>query len=520
MLKRVLIQCVLVMCISVMGLAAGAQEESLSQDTGDIYFYTHTILFPEAVGFNLVVALPSSDIARLTLTLFLPEQAPLVIEVNARQHAIYDQEFTELVYIWENPPDSPVGMLAQVNYQWVVISIRDRVSQAADTFLFGDTRAEWLRDAADDGHLNFTAPEGVLDVNVLRNSVRDVYALLAKNTGSSPNFNILLYPPALSLEFCVANADGQAVLVEPVSKREVRCDDNMAQTVFAAAGYNVLQLPSPLLGIDDRAVLVEFLIERFYAGAWQGKNVPAWFKTGLAQFYLPTLKPELLTLVRPAARNNRLFTLEQMAAGPDITRPDVFALWRAQSYGMVVYIASEIGVPGLFELAGDVENAASFADAYQRATGKPLAALLPAWQNWIFRDAAVAAYAYHPYLAETPVPAPTRTPSPFPPTATSTYTPSYTPSATATYTPTPTVTGVLSATPLPTNTPRPTNVPPTPSITPRPPGSLIDTPTPIPAAPAAGQVNANSGLYVGIVVFIFALLAVLIVVYMRVTRSR
>jgi hypothetical protein len=128
----------------------------------------------------------------------------------------------------------------------------------------------------------------------------------------------------------------------------------------------------------------------------------------LAEFYLPTLRTSLLETARRASRNNLLFTLDEMNTLPD----EQLELWRAQSYGMVLYIAQQIGVQNLFELARD---SATFTTAYETAMGQPLTRLTGNWERWIFTNAAENAYAYNPHMAVTATPTMTPTPTEPPP---------------------------------------------------------------------------------------------------------
>jgi hypothetical protein len=152
--------------------------------------------------------------------------------------------------------------------------------------------------------------------------------------------------------------------------------------------------------------------------------------------------------------------------------------WSAQSYGMVLYMAEQLGVDGLFNLASSLSADNALAEAYAEATDSTLSGLISAWSSWLFTPQAVSAYGYSPYLPTTATPTVTMT---FTPTITPTFTPSLTPTIT------PSVTGILSPTPRP-----PTIVPPTPtpSLTSRPAGSV---PNPITTPTAAPETTAAAG---------------------------
>ena len=176
-------------------------------------------------------------------------------------------------------------------------------------------------------------------------------------------------------------------------------------------------------------------------------------------------------------------------------------LWQAQSDAMLLYIADQIGLDALYQLARAAEP---FDTAYASAVGQPLDALLPNLSRWIFTEPAVGAFSVSPYQQETPTPTHTAT-------ATQTLTPTVTHTPTVTLTPS--VTGTLS--PTPSATPRPTNtpIPPPPSVTPRPAGSLF-TPTPIPAPNVLQQPMGRFA----IVTFLLLLLAILALLYWILSR--
>jgi hypothetical protein len=278
----------------------------------------------------------------------------------------------------------------------------------------------------------------------------------------------------------------------------------MAELIFNFSGYHLID--SSRANSAQEAIVAD-LTDSFYQASWGNKAVPEWFRAGLQQFYSPSPKTSLLPLVLTAARNDRLFALSEMSAAP-VRDVDV---WRAQSYGMVLYIASQRGVPALFRLANEIGTAETFEAAYQSAVGQPLNMFLANWERWIFTQDAAVAFAYTPYQANTPTPTPTSSPTPFPATETPTLT--FTP----TFTVTATVTGNLSPTPLPTRTLTPTGQPGTPTVTPRPAGSL-NTPTPLPVQ-SVTPVDSSVRI-VGIGIIILLLVIIIGMLYRRWFRTR
>ncbi|MBC7870308.1 MAG: hypothetical protein H7Y09_05665, partial [Chitinophagaceae bacterium] len=331
----------------------------------------------------------------------------------------------------------------------------------------------------------------------------DVYNLLAQNRGERPDFNVILFNDALPISPCSEGENGTLVVTDLQTGDDYVCDPSRLESIFASIGYAPLQSATfDRADLEDK--LVSFMVERFYPALWLNNRMPDWFKFGLTQFYLPRGKPGYLALLQSVARGNRLYTLSEMEAGSAEDE-----IWQAQSYGMVLYIAHQVGVDRLFGLANIAEESTSFAETYQQVVGLSLNTLLPNMGNWIYTDTAQSDFFYTPYLAATSQPTPSRTITPFPPTAT------YTPSATATDTPTVTVTGILSATPLPSLTPSATGTAAPASVTPRPASSLY-TPTPLPIATVQ---NADSGsnntLALGVIGLIFLVFVILTIIYLR-----
>jgi hypothetical protein len=257
-------------------------------------------------------------------------------------------------------------------------------------------------------------------------------------------------------------------------------------------------------GASAEDLITAKLVREFYTPLWNGKAVPEWFLAGLEQLYSPTPKNPLLSPVQQAARAGTLLTL------PEMELADESALWRAQSFGMMLYLFDQLGMRGVFDLAR--VDAEDFPTAYESAIDTPLTALIPAWSQWIFSRSAESLYGITPYQPPTPLPSPTLTPST---TRRPTLTPSptFTPSLAAT----PTPRGVRTYTPPPTVTPSETLPPPPPTVTPRPPGSL----QPLTPTPTALQVTLSQpGVQAGAITFLLLLLGLLVFVFIRLGNRR
>ncbi len=485
----------LMLCIALLFTPVGAQEPTWQPQQDYIIGWMAEAIFPQAMRFTVTLGRPTSDLSTVTLTIS-PEGLPAVqVTLNPAEAAILTEPYSELAYIWNIPRDTPPHLFSDVTFQWRIVSSQNEVAQIEDTFVFTDQWVEWERD--EDSRLAFTAPVGSPSLSRLRRDLSPVYELLSANVGRAPSFNLLLYTEDLSPDVCFRNDEGDLVAVGPLSGVAVPCDPTMADRLFDASGFDVVALAGTH---STQEAIAAYLTDSFYAPIWGDRQIPAWFRAGLQQFYAPSSKSSLLPVILTAARNERLFSLQEMDPAPN----DDVDVWRAQSYGMVLYIAEQVGVPELIDLANDLGAAETFEAAYQAAVGKSLTTLLVNWERWIFTDDAATAFSYTPYLVSTPTPTVTPSQTPFPATTTPTVTLTPTPTVTAT------VTGVLSPTRLPTRTLTPTDPPPTPSVTPRPAGSL-NTPTPVTGVQTSAPMNdtartAGIGAVILLVVVIVGLL--------------
>jgi hypothetical protein len=530
-MKRKWIVLVAAACLLIFPVLSQAAQS----DENFILSSSSEVLFPQAIRFNVVVSRAFNDINTAVLTIQPQGQAPITIPINLDDAAVVRDPYTELAYIWTIPRDNPPRLFEQVTFTWRLVTNRDEVAELENGLTFTDQRATWEQEIDSAGQLSLTipalgpSPESVIvssteiqtgitpkpvtsagepaigivvtvspaagvesvtsqigftpsgpqptvdsqessGVRLLSADLQPVYDALSENTGRDLSLNFLVYTDAFPVG-CTSNSESQPVTRGPISGIEIPCDESLAAAIIRASGYELLQSESSSLNQIESTVVYE-MVARFYETAWQGKAIPDWFQSGLKQFYAPNLKTAFYPTLERAARNNTVLRLNDTASINT-------GLWRAQSYGLVLYIADQIGVPGLFRLAN--VDADTFPSAYQSAMGKPLSTLLNDWQRWIFTERAVTAFSFTAYQGATATPTATRTLSPTPSaTATSTFTPTFTA----------TVTGVLSATPSPTRTPTRTLTPEPATLTPRPAGSL-NTPTPIPT-PVVNPISSLS----------------------------
>lgn len=497
---------VLLIGVVLLALPAAAQEEELPLSEGFIFNWETEIIYPMGVRFWVMWSRPPEGLRGVTLTVEVDGYEPETIEVDWDEPISSGPSHVELAYVWAAPDNAALRLFSdeEITFEWNAVDDAGLTGRVRDVVMFRDQRVNWVQNDDPLGRINLTVSADGPSPRQIRQNVLLPYNLMSANVGAVPQFNILLYPADTDPSGCTIIQDektGGEVLaaVGPVSGDWLPCDPQRSAAIIAASGLEVVQTGS---SGGAQAALVRFLTERFYEPFWGEADVPDWFLNGLAWFYQPASKTMLMLSVRDAARVERLLPLEQMAAAQNET------LWNAQSFAMVLYIADQIGVDGLFELASAVRSAESFTAAYAAATGQPLSALLPNLRQWVFTREADSAFNYTPYQPETPTPLPSLTNTPFPPTATDT------PPPTATMTVTPSVTGVLSPTPSRTPTATVTLTPAPPTVTPRPAGSLF-TPTPVPVNLLENPVNR-----VGVISVLLMVLAIIILVYWLISRRR
>lgn len=482
-------------CLLVLAGSAQAQETTPQPEQNYIQSWTNEVIFPQAVRFSIILNRPASELASLVLAIRPQGRSPVGVEVDLKS-AVVSEPYSEFAYIWAIPGSAPPRLFQDIRVEWQATARDGEKARVEDQFAFTDQRVKWAR--LQESPISLTIPAGNAEspenvVGLLRRDLQPVYDLLAKNTGHADSFNLIVY--ADLLPGCEWSRLNEPIATGPVSDTVVACDLSLADKIFAASNLIVVRSQSSGFNAIESA-LIETLVRRFYN--WQ--KAPDWFTAGVAAFYGISPRSADLPRLIAAARNDRLFSMGDMNHMPEGADQ---ALWLAQSYGMVLYIARQIGVQGLFDLARDARTAESFNTVLESALRQPLASLLPNWEQWIFTSQAASAFNITPYQDATATPAPTNTATPTPtPTATNTVPP----------TATPTPLGFLpTMTPVPTLRPSRTPTLPPPTVTPRPPDSLF-TPTPAPAMPLAVIIDSPAGI-LGVVAIVLIVIAILVLLF-------
>lgn len=477
-----------------------------------IFDWQEEVIYPEGIWFKLVVDRPLDEIATISLTLAVSGEAtPRVIDFGTILESVeVSDPFTDIELLWRVPQNNPIPLLSRVDYNWTVILQSEESEDVPGVTAYippGQDDLAWTLSPGPTNAINFIIPVAIgATTDVVRTNLRFTYERLSDQIGTRPTFNYALTSPEFSLDPCAA----QEVVVGVRSGVEVDCRDGLVDAVLRDMGFASVELPS-LDAFTIQGRLVQDIVSGFYANAWQGSDVPAWFRVGFAYFYTPEDKRGLLLQTQSAIRSGTLLTLNQM-----VERDTLDTLtWDSQAYTMVLYIADQAGVDGLERLAQgepplEGQPVRSFAERYAQITGQELGGLLPTLENWALSEVAERGASLDLYRGPTLVPTPTASNTPFPPSPTPTFT--HTPTAT----PTPTVTGFLTATPLPTLTPIPTATPGDPTITPLPADFVFPTappPTPAPVSASTsddGSTDQTLGIFLlGAAVVLGAAIAVI-----------
>ncbi len=457
--------CLLTLGFFIWGTVSLAQEATPTLDS-TIYASVADVVFPMQTYGELVIDLPASEVARVTLTINAPNNAPVVINFPGDEPFFFAKEYVEVRYVWQIPPQTPPPLFSEIVLQWQIVTTRDREIFQEESVMYTDKRVNWQTIELEDTSISLTVPDDWRVGRTLESQILPLYTRLREHTGNAPRLNLLVYPSNVPVG-CDVDAEGKPVVVftRKLEVQTIACDVATAQRSIRNGGYETLAVPNETFFFD---ALQDALIQGAYAPVWQNSNVSAWLQTGMRRFYKPFGVSTLFDL-RQTLRLQRAFTLSEMLQPAPEGKE---LLWGNQAHSMVLFLADTFGVPTLIDLArGDAEE--SFESRFLALSGASTEGLVVAWQAWLYNIRAEQTYGYNVFALTTLTP---------------TVTPSTTPTRLrATALPTATPTTEATVTPTLTRTPRP----PTPTITPLPAESFSLRPTAIPNAPTTN--NSNTG---------------------------
>jgi hypothetical protein len=462
---------------------------------GIIFSADADVFFPSGVRFSTIILRRPEEITLLSLTIEREGQPAQTLDLDPEEAREESEPNPLFAYFWEFTAETTPRLFEEISYRWTVRSVFNEVNTASGVFQFTDPRLLWQQRNDEGRRFDLTLRTGI-NIATLGRSLDEVYNLMAANTGERPSFDIMLYDDDFDPQGCFQNEENEWVVANATNTLTLPCTDpSLARSLFTRDGYTVLSARSEDFA-DIQNVITRHFMTTFYAPFWSSSSSPpSWFRTGLYSLYTPEAEGALYPVVTSAARDGSLLTLAELEQ-----RPSGDPLVEAQSYALIAYIADTFGIPAVYELATSVSSEASFADAYQRITGRALDTLLPALRDWLTRAASSAAFGINLYGAPTATVPPTATFTPFPPTRTPR--------------PEPTITLTPSITFTPTTRPTAT---PTPSVTPRPPGSL-NTATPVPLPTQTTQPLIDTGSRTSILALLLIVMAVLVIILTRIGR--
>lgn len=472
-------------------------------DMGLIYGSWHEILFPAVMRFFVGINAAPDQVLSAMLTVRQESGLDVSFTLDPAQHfSRTSGTSVDLVYDLDLRGNEHPIPFEPLNFMWQIETSDGQVSTAVGEALFEDElRGEWQSAGEPPLILHWTNEN--LAGRAIREEVMAAYGLLNQKTGRSPLFQFALYEPGQRLCQQVKSPETgkvQTVVISSQGKTEYPCSIDAFRQVYADA--DVVFLQRDTFGYSElQDLLVTVMVQQGYAALWMDAPVPAWFISGLADLH--RLRPEqnALEIVRTAARTDSQFTLEEMAVEPPETAGyQQRALWDAQSYLLVLYLADRYGADAPFVLARTIPDYPDgFTGALQALGSASMGTLWDSWTQWIFSTAADRAVLWTPYTLTTPTP----TATPLPPTAT----------ATATVTATPTVTHTPTTT-FEADQPKPVVVlevsptrPRLPTNTPLPPGSLPTVTSPAPVSPPDSDSN-DTVLYGGIAALVIVIVGI------------
>ncbi len=445
-----------------------APPPTITTTPNPVYSNKATVLFPALVRFVISFTMSFDNVQSAHLQLSQGTNYNVALDVPLKDTLKYFSAGNSFIdYAWPLTEQTEPMPFQPVDFTWTITGKDGQIIKGISGFTYQDQSQQWKDSPVDPLHI-YTHDQG-LSLDDIRAGALRGYNLISQNTGISHIYTLVIYDAGDA--FCQADTThpNQPVVIDPYDNVEFPCDPSMTAKLYAARGFMLLQRQT---GLFEQVIdqVINVIAADSYDTLWKnaGQQPPAWFRSGVIQLYDLIGHPYQLLLAQDAARNDKLFTLDQLAV-PPVPQPNDFGStlrsWNAQSYMLTLYLAEKFGANAPFRIAQQIAQNGTFDGALAAVgSGATIADLYTAWKDWLFTSDANSAIQWNPYIL-TPTATFTPTPTDFP-----TLTPtSDQPTATETEFTLPT--GTDTAAP-PTDTPVPT----LPTNTPLPPGSL-NTPT-------------------------------------------
>ncbi|NJL94139.1 MAG: hypothetical protein HC915_10645, partial [Anaerolineae bacterium] len=405
MVKRSLIA-LMTLCISlasVSGPGAAQEPSPTPADTGAIFAQEVALLLPVALRFSADVATTRTDLRSASLTVFQPEGVQEVYELDLEatvENLSVDTLRLTLTLLLDAVPLRP---FEPVNYRWEVRTRGQVASEWLGEFVLEPRiRATWTEAGEAPITLHYAEPD--LAAFTLLEDLQRAYTLLQNQAEAAPTVRLAIF----GVEDALCQAEAETNRLHVINAPEFDCSPESYAAWLAEAGVLLVQRQSlDFTQLQDQ--LNAALVNAFYAERWaSAAAIPAWFQAGLSMLYRPLPGGQELAIARAAQELNNAPALATPPAPQDVQR----AIWEAQSYLMVLYLAERFGAQAPFELAEALTRRPDFDATLMALTNLPFSQLERDWRAWLRSPEAERAALWTPYLPTTPTPTATRTPSP------------------------------------------------------------------------------------------------------------
>ena len=362
------------------GVGTPTPSPSPTPEAGVIVRHGVELIFPVELEFSLIVSLPPGDIESGEVILSQDSGYQETIDLNLDNDLNFaDDESLEIRKPIRFTPQNAPRPFERLDYEWRITSSQG-TDNLADWIIFQPGGAEWQSTPADT--LKIYWHNANLGADVLREEFLPVVNLMESHVGGVADLDFVIYDA--NFEICESS--------------EHPCSRDSLTEYYAEHGIAFVQPDQP--GLDAlQNDMIEALVMENYTGRWAGRDVPAWFRSGLAQLYRQSSNAGALATARNAEAQDFLLPPARLQRTlPDDADAFEQRLWDSQSYTLVLYLADSFGEEVPFDLATVFPEAENFETALQALTGMSLAENFRLWRQWLRSEAADNAATWTPYL--------------------------------------------------------------------------------------------------------------------------
>ncbi|MBZ0310326.1 MAG: hypothetical protein K8I82_29970, partial [Anaerolineae bacterium] len=324
------------------------------------------IFFPAAMRFRATFAANRQDFESAALSLYQVNGVEATIPVVLDEHLI--GEGLDFIDVQVDQPLGAFRLFEPFNYRWELTTTNGETYTFADEYLPipPNSIGEWQ--TAGDVPLTFYWYNPNLGVNLLRENLLSVYALLQSQTGLDKTFQFIIFDH--DHVFCDSKIDaetGQEISITRGSDAYT-CALETIQNLLQRNNLRFIQRTDASFDTLEAQLMREIVTE-FYGDYWT-VEVPNWFEEGLALLYRPYPGLRELMIAQQADSRNALMGLSQLQIPLNSSMTaEQQDIWKAQSYLLLLYLADTYGAEVPFELALSLDEAESFEAAFEAITG-------------------------------------------------------------------------------------------------------------------------------------------------------